>query len=124
MCIRDRLLVVITIVANYILIPIYGIDGAAMATALSVFLFNLIRLFLIRVKIGMHPFSFNTIKTILLLIGLFVVMNYLPNTENDFVDILWRSVLVLVIYIPLVLYLNLSEDISAIIKELKAKYIN
>ena len=118
------LLVVITIVTNYILIPIYGIDGAAMATALSVFLFNLIRLFLIRVKIGMHPFSFNTIKTIVLLIGLFVVMNYLPNTENDFVDILWRSVLVLVIYIPLVLYLNLSEDISVIIKELKAKYIN
>ena len=72
----------------------------------------------------MHPFSFNTIKTIVLLIGLFVVMNYLPNTENDFVDILWRSVLVLVIYIPLVLYLNLSEDISVIIKELKAKYIN
>ena len=37
------------------LIPKYGINGAAMATAISIFLFNLIRLILIKIKMGMHP---------------------------------------------------------------------
>ncbi len=118
------LLVFVTITTNYILIPIYGIDGAAMATALSVFSFNLIRLFLIKIKMGMQPFSLNTLKTIILLSLLFLLMNELPNTTNAFLDILWKSVLALAIYIPTVLYLNLSEDISVIIRELKNKYIS
>ena len=120
----NLLLVFVTIATNYMLIPIFGIDGAAMATALSVFLFNLIRLFLIKIKMGMQPFGLNTLKTIILLFGLFVAMNELPNTTNAFLDILWKSILALALYIPTVLYLNLSEDISAIIRELKNKYIS
>tara|TARA_B100000073_G_C23667579_1_gene547217 strand:- start:998 stop:1222 length:225 start_codon:yes stop_codon:yes gene_type:complete len=73
---------------------------------------------------GMQPFSLNTLKTIILLSLLFLLMNELPNTTNAFLDILWKSVLALAIYIPTVLYLNLSEDISVIIRELKNKYIS
>jgi len=117
------LLVFITIFTNYILIPIYGIDGAAMATALSIFLFNLIRLFLVRIKMKMQPFDLNTLKTIVLLVSLFLIMNYLPSSANAFFDIFWKSFIVIIVYIPAVLYFNLSEDISTIIIELKEKYI-
>ena len=40
------LLAIITVIANLLLIPRFGIDGAAMATAISIFLFNLTRLLL------------------------------------------------------------------------------
>jgi len=50
-------------------------------------------------------------------------MNYLPSSANAFFDIFWKSFIVIIVYIPAVLYFNLSEDISTIIIELKEKYI-
>ena len=117
------ILVFVTITTNYLLIPEYGIDGAAMATAISVLLFNLIRLILIKVKMNMHPFSLQTIKTILLLFVMFFTLDFLPNSSYAFVDIIWKSIVVVILFIPAVMYFNLSEDITAIVKELKAKLL-
>jgi len=118
------ILVFVTIVTNYLLIPEYGIDGAAMATAISVLLFNLIRLILIKVKMNMHPFSLQTIKTILLLFVMFFALIFLPNSSYAFVDIIWKSIVVVILFISAVMYFNLSEDITAIVKELKAKLLS
>ncbi|MDB4126673.1 oligosaccharide flippase family protein, partial [Flavobacteriales bacterium] len=60
----NLLLVVITLISNYLLIPKYGINGAAMATAFSVLLFNLIRLILIKLKMNLQPFSLKTLYTV------------------------------------------------------------
>lgn len=116
------LLVVITLISNYLLIPKYGINGAAMATALSVLLFNLIRLILIKLKMNMHPFSLRTIKTILLLFAIFFILDFLPNSSYRFVDIIWKSIVVFILFIPSVLYFNLSEDIALFIKDFKGKF--
>mgnify|MGYP000200372055 FL=1 len=118
------ILVFVTIATNYLLIPEYGIDGAAMATAISISLFNLIRLILIKVKMNMHPFSLQTIKTILLLFVMFFTLDFLPNSSYAFVDIIWKSTVVVILFIPAVMYFNLSEDITAIVKELKAKLLS
>ena len=115
------LLVFLTIATNYILIPIYSIDGAALATAISVLIFNLIRMYIIKIKMNMHPFSLNTIRTICLLLILYLFVNILPNTNYAFLDIVWKSSIVLTIYLPAVLYFNLSEDINAIFNELISK---
>tara|TARA_B110000467_G_scaffold140658_1_gene140848 strand:- start:48 stop:836 length:789 start_codon:yes stop_codon:yes gene_type:complete len=123
-------LVFVTIITNYLLIQessplssygIVGINGAAFATAFSVLLFNLIRLILIKVKMNMHPFSLQTIKTIVLLFAMFFALNFLPNSSYAFADIIWKSIVVVILFIPAVMYFNLSEDITAIVKDLKAK---
>ena len=116
------LLVIITLATNYILIPIFGINGAAMATAISVLLFNLIRLILIKKKMNMHPFNLSTIKTISLLLLVFFIVNIFPEINFAFFDIIFKSVLAIIIFFPLVLYFNLSDDISEMIKYLKTKY--
>lgn len=114
-------LVFVSIITNYFLILEYGIEGAAMATAISVLLFNLIRLILIKVKMNMQPFSFETIKTILLLFVIFLLINFLPVSGYSLLDIIWRSITVLILFSSAVIYLNLSEDITSIVKELKHK---
>jgi O-antigen/teichoic acid export membrane protein len=114
-------LVVITIASNLILIPKYGIDGAAMATAISVLLFNLIRLILIKVKMNMHPFSFNSFKTILVLFVIYYLLQPLPKSSILLLDIFWRSSITIILYIPLVLWLKLSEDITKFTKDLRNK---
>ena len=113
-------LVFVTIGMNYLLIPRYGINGAAMATAISIFLFNFIRLVLVQIKMKMHPFSLKTLYTVLLLFIMYFCLYYfLPNSSYHFLDIIWKSVLILIIFLPSIFYLNLSEDINQFIIELR-----
>jgi O-antigen/teichoic acid export membrane protein len=115
------ILVLTTVITNYFLILKYGIDGAAMATAISISLFNLIRLILIKVKMNMHPFSLQTIKTILLLFVMFFALDFLPNSSYAFVDIIWKSIVVFILVIPAIMYFKLSEDINKLIIEVRKK---
>ena len=115
------ILVLTTVITNYFLILKYGIDGAAMATAISISLFNLIRLILIKVKMNMHPFSLQTIKTILLLFVMFFALDFLPNSSYAFVDIIWKSIVVFILFISAIMYFKLSEDINEVIIEVRKK---
>ena len=115
------ILVLTTVITNYFLILKYGIDGAAMATAISISLFNLIRLILIKVKMNMHPFSLQTIKTILLLFVMFFALDFLPNSSYAFVNIIWKSIVVFILFISAVMYFQLSEDINEVIIEVRKK---
>jgi O-antigen/teichoic acid export membrane protein len=115
------ILVLTTVITNYFLILKYGIDGAAMATAISISLFNFIRLILIKVKMNMHPFSLQTIKTILLLFVMFFALDFLPNSSYAFVDIIWKSIVVFILFISAVMYFKLSEDINKLIIEVRKK---
>jgi O-antigen/teichoic acid export membrane protein len=113
-------LVFVTISTNYFLIQEYGINGAAMATAISVILFNITRLIVLKVKMNIHPFSLKTIYTIFLILSIYLILYFLPNSGYAFFDIIWKSITVIILFVPTALYLNLSEDISLLIKELKA----
>ena len=111
----NALLVMITILTNYTLIPIFGINGAGIATAISVLLFNIIRLFLIQKKMNMHPFNLCTIKTILLLFLIFFIINILPEINHAFFDIVFKSAIAIIICHPslLSLFWSASEKIES-----------
>ena len=117
-------LVFITISSNYILIPIFGIDGAAMATAISVLVYNLIRLILIKVKMDMQPFSKDTVFTILVLFGVFFMLDNIQLKLLPLYIIVLKSILALLVYILLVIKLNLSDDISRFANDLKNRFLN
>ncbi len=113
-----------TISTNYLLIPVYGINGAAMATALSILIFNFFRLFLIWYKMKMIPFNFSTIKVLWVLVFIYLLFSYVPININPLINILLKSSLVILLYLPINLYYNMSEDINEIIYELKNRFIN
>ena len=117
------ILVFITIATNYILIPIYGINGAAIATAISLLLFNLFRLIFIKVKMDMQPFSKETVFTILVLLGVYLMLNNMNLALLPLFAIVVKSSLALLIYILLVIKLKLSEDISGFVNDLKSRFI-
>jgi O-antigen/teichoic acid export membrane protein len=116
------LLLIITIAFNYILIPKYGINGAAVATSISVFLFYTIKMIFVYVKMGMHPFNIKTLYTIILLFSTLFIVGYMPITSNIFIDIILRSLLVLILFVPLMLWLKLSEDINKIIVDVRKQF--
>ena len=72
----------------------------------------------------MHPFSLQTIYTIFLLFAMYFILDLLPNTDHAFFDIIWRSIIIFILFIPTVLFFNLSSDITSIVKDLKNKLLS
>jgi O-antigen/teichoic acid export membrane protein len=117
--ITSSLLVIVAVSTNLWLIPIYGIVGAAAATAISLVLFNVSRYFFIYSKMGLQPFDIKTVKAIFV-IGLgFGIGHLLPHLENIYADIFYRSTIILGVISGLIIQLRISQDIS----KLFSKYI-
>lgn len=107
-------LVILTIITNYLLIPIYGILGAAIATAFSIFLYNTVKLIFVRIKFSMQPFQWKSIA-ILALAGLCLFLSFqLPYLYNFFIDVTVRSLAMALFFIGTILLLNLSEDLNSL----------
>jgi len=112
------LLALVTI-TNYFLIPIYGINGAAIGTA-SVFLsFNIILTYYIWNKLKINSYSFNALKMFFLGILAGLIVYFLPiYIENHYLLILIKSTLFTSLYIIPVYFFKISTDINRIINKL------
>ncbi len=106
------LFVVIIIVSNLIFIPLYRIEGAAFASALSMFLFNLIRWIYLWRKFNMQPFDFKFLLVIFLGLGVYLLSLLIPDFQPFYIDLIIRSASIFIVYVFFVLRLNLSEDIT------------
>ena len=60
------LLVIASIALNLIFIPRWGLNGAAFATALSLALYNIIKLIFVRIRFRMQPYSIESLKILVL----------------------------------------------------------
>ena len=121
-------LLAVTFLSNYLFIPdssplkelgIVGINGAAFATALSIFLFNFIKFVFIYVKVKLHPFDIKTLYSILLLLFVYYVVDSLSLELNPYLNILLNSSISLIIFVPILLYTKLSLELLSIYNNFK-----
>jgi hypothetical protein len=98
---------------------IVGINGAAFATALSIFLFNFIKFVFIYVKVKLHPFDIKTLYSILLLLFVYYVVDSLSLDFNPYLNILLNSSISLIIFVPILLYTKLSLELLSIYNNFK-----
>ena len=111
------LLALLTVLTNWLLIPHFGINGAAFATLVSIIGFNLIRFFYVWNKLKIQPFSIQTLKAFAILILGFFAGQLLPSLEHSFLDMIYRSVVVgLIIGVPTI-YFSISEDLNSFYKK-------
>ncbi|MBN2237851.1 MAG: polysaccharide biosynthesis C-terminal domain-containing protein [Bacteroidales bacterium] len=110
---------VLLVLTNLIMIPMYGIIGAAIASLSSKLIYNLIKYVYLYKKFGFQPF---TKKTLLLMVLGFLtisVFHFLPHWQNYLIDLAIRSILITVFFSIGVLILNLSEDVNAWVLKMK-----
>ena len=121
-------LLAVTFLSNYLFIPdssplkelgIVGINGAAFATALSIFLFNFIKFVFIYVKVKLNPFNIKTLYSILLLLFVYYVVDSLSLDFNPYLNILLNSSISLIIFLPILLYTKLSLELLSIYNNFK-----
>ncbi len=115
------ILAVINIIANYIFIPLYQINGAALATATSLVVYNLSKFLYIRYKIKIQPFSWDTLKV--LVIGGVVMLVGLswPGFNIPFLDIILRSTVISILFVSMVLFFNVSQDLNNLFQQILDK---
>lgn len=111
-------LAVLAFVFNLLLIPEFGILGAAMATFLAFFLYNTAKIFIVFQKFNMQPFTIKTLYILMFTAGLTAGFYYWEFPFHPLINILLKSLLVSLLYIGIALKLNFSEDVNLLV----AKY--
>lgn len=112
-------LLVVAVTSNIVLITKYGLIGAAIATALSVLLYNLLRCIYLMRQLKMHPFGIKSLYTVLVLLAVLLLQTLLPKIGGHMVvDLVVRSTLVLALLSTSIYCLKLSEEINESVRKL------
>ena len=113
---------VLTIVLNLLLIPEFGLEGAAIASFLAMLTFNLIKFIFVWVKFRIQPFTMSTIKFLGIAI-IAVLINYLiPDLQMVIPDILVRSTAITLVILGLSFLLKISPEGNAIVRRLQDNF--
>nr|WP_293844340.1 polysaccharide biosynthesis C-terminal domain-containing protein [uncultured Arsenicibacter sp.] len=118
------LLIGVTIGLNLILMPLYGINGVAIAAALATTLWNLARTVFVWAKFGMQPFTWHNLAVLVVAGGVFALAVWYPygtGTNYIIADILVRSSFITILFGGLVYGLRLSSDVNQMVHGLLKK---
>jgi len=108
----------LSVITNLLLIPVYGMSGAAAASLISVFIFNSARFIFIRIKMKIQPFTFNTIKVLVIILITLLINYFIPVQSALILDIILRSLIIFLIFSILTIITKSSEDVDIILRKL------
>lgn len=112
--------VLLMILLNMIFIPIYGINGSAFATLITVLIYNTIKLLFVVKKMKLFPFTIKTLQSFGILIIVFLLFYFWDFNFNPIINIILKSILITLIYV----FLNYKMEISEEINEVLDKYFS
>jgi O-antigen/teichoic acid export membrane protein len=114
------ILVVLTVITNILLIPKYGINGAALATGITILVYNLIKLGYVYFVLKIHPFSVKTLIVGVIGVIFFIGINNITKPDLLLYSILY-TIIISILY-PFIIYkLHVSSDINSIIDSILLK---
>lgn len=115
------LLVFLMIALNMLFIPLYGIIGAALATLLSVIVYNTIKLLFVVKRMHLYPFTDKTFKSFGIIIVSFLLFYFWNFPFYPIVNIFLKSVLITVFYLFLNYKLMISEEVNQVLNSIFRK---
>ncbi len=104
---------------NHWLIDLIGINGAALSTLITIVFFNSLKIWYVDYKFKMIPFTSKTLVLVLVITSLYGGFYFLNFGFHPILNILLKSVLIILIYLAIVSRLNISEDVNQLLKKLK-----
>ncbi len=107
--------VVLMIVLNMVFIPMYGIEGSAFATLVTVMIYNTIKLLFVVNKMDLYPFTNKTLESLGILVVCFLLFYLWDFPFHTIVNIGLKSILLSVLYVFLNYKLQISEEVNNVI---------
>jgi len=118
----NAVLVFLTVATNYYMIPIWGVDGAALATAISLFIYNAAKIVYVQKVFKIQAFDSKLITAVLSIAAItFLGEIWKPSIINPFWSIVVKGSIFAVVCLVLAIYL--SEDLRNMITGIKRKYL-
>jgi O-antigen/teichoic acid export membrane protein len=114
---------VTVILMNKWLISLMGINGAALATFLVVFIFNTIKIGFISWKYKLQPFTMQSVKLTFITALFFLLLLKLNFNMNPFVSIIIKSTFIAITYFLIVYWLRISADFNGFVNNLIKKFL-
>lgn len=103
---------VLAVGLNLYLIQDYGIIGAAYATFLVILIMNTLKLYLVKIKFKIHPYSYDTLKIVILTTSIYVIFYNLKLTFEPVISIAVKSILIVILYTLAAYIFKLSNDVN------------
>jgi len=107
----------VNILLNALLIPKYGLSGAALATLLSMIIFNILKYLLLFFKLKMQPFTRQTFYVTLVFMVILLLLINIPIEIYPVVNIALRGALTAILFGGVVYYLKISEEVNGSIEK-------
>lgn len=115
------LLALLVVLLNYVFIPLYGLEGAALATFIAIFAYNSIKLWYVKAKFGILPFTIDTVKVIFLLLVVGFAFYFVSLPFNPILNILIKSLVITILYVLVIYRFKISEDVYAVLHKVIGK---
>lgn len=114
-------LLIIMLPLTYIFTKKYGIIGPAFATLISISIYNTIRIAFLWKKFKLFPFTFHTLKTLLLAVACYGICWIIFSGWQGWAAMFLRSILFIILYATGATILNLSPDVKPVLKTMLVK---
>ena len=114
-------LVALMIGLYVILIPIYGIVGAALATLFAIIIYNTIKVLFVFWKLNLSPFTIKTVYSFGIIIFIFLIFFFWDFTFHPVMNIVLKSILVSITYSLLNYKLKISIEMNQIFDKLNSR---
>jgi O-antigen/teichoic acid export membrane protein len=109
----------LVIISNMIFIPMFGIAGAAMASAIAAFIYGLMRYVFLWIRYRMQPYTWKHLLAVLIAGASYLPALLIPDLNHEEARILWlcldiavRSASIAIVFIGLTFILRVSPDLN------------
>lgn len=114
-------LMILALVLNIWLIPVYGMVGAAIATGALAVIYNVVKFVMILIFFKMQPYDLSSLKIIFIIGISFLIAFVLPHFENGIFSMLVKSFTIATVYLGLTYLLKVVPEFHKYIPFHKGK---
>lgn len=107
--------IVLLILINIMVLPFWGITGAAMATLITIVLLNLAKFLIVKRKFHIQPYTKNHIIPFIIALLCLIVNELIPVQQSFILDILFRSTIIAILYVGANYLLKTSPQLNVTI---------
>jgi O-antigen/teichoic acid export membrane protein len=112
------IMAILTCVSFILSITLFGFLGAAIASVTTIILHSLFVVIIVYSLLKILPVDKQTLQLGMVLLLIFILSIFLPSLQNSYLSILYKSSLLVCIYLPVIYILGISEDINQQIKRI------
>lgn len=103
------------ILLNDWLISVLSMNGAALSTLIVILFFNTVKVFYVKMKFKMQPFTYKTIILLFLILAFYVAFFSWDFSFHPIINIALKSLIVSVVYLLIVYKLKISSDVNTLV---------